>query len=84
MLQRKKKSNWKMALHLAAECYVNPFSILSFENTPKFMDQMNISNNKSDLKKIAHLQKKTKNKKQNCSSNTTRDCRILVFVPFNH
>ena len=31
------------ALLLAAECYVNPFFMLSFKASPKFMDQMNIN-----------------------------------------
>lgn len=31
------------ALLLAAECYVNPFFMLSFKSNPRFRDQMNIS-----------------------------------------
>ncbi|KAF3447573.1 hypothetical protein FNV43_RR12760 [Rhamnella rubrinervis] len=64
------------ALLLAAECYVNPFFMMSFKISPKFRNQMNFSEirtpksckslelrrvsgkYKSDLEKIAFLEKK--------------------------
>jgi hypothetical protein len=72
------------ALLLAAECYVNPFFMLSFKASPKFMDQMNISSSRipqnHDILELRRVSDKSKSDLKTISHLEKKRDKIVLQI----
>lgn len=72
------------ALLLAAECYVNPYFMLSFGASPKLMDLLNIDNKSSQSRDVVELKKTFAKSKANLETishlERKRDKLVLLIL----